>query len=86
MKNDLPRLQPELPLPQQVIHPHVGDWAALTGSRAHHASAADLAPPPPRPGSLAGHLLPSRVGNTLRYRDGSVTDIQGNCITEGATA
>ncbi|QHI99338.1 hypothetical protein GT347_15955 [Xylophilus rhododendri] len=35
-----------------------------------------------RSGSDAQHEIPSRIGNTLRYRDGRITDLQGNPITE----
>jgi hypothetical protein len=42
------------------------------------ASAADLAPRAPRPGSLQFLEAPSRFGNTLRYRDGRITDMAGN--------
>jgi hypothetical protein len=44
------------------------------------ASAADLAPRAPRPGSLKFLEAPSRFGNTLRYRDGRITDMAGNSI------
>ena len=40
-------------------------------------SAADLAPPPPRPGSLHGLDCPSRIGHRLHWRGGRVTDIDG---------
>lgn len=82
MTRTLPRQQPELPLPSQVIEPHVGDWRRLMVSQsARAASTADLAPPPPRPGSEAFLACPSRVGDQLRHRDGRVTDLAGNPIT-----
>lgn len=63
----------------KIIAPHVGNPRLLTSSQsARAASAADLAPPPPRPGSNTSHSVPSRHGDTLRYRDGRVTDLQGN--------
>jgi hypothetical protein len=48
------------------------------------ASAADLRPPEPRPGSDAFLACPSRVGDTLRYRDGRVTDLAGTPIAQQA--
>lgn len=78
---DTPRQQPELPLPSQVIEAHVRDWHKLMGSpSARAASAADLAPPPPRPGSQAFLACPSRVGDTLRHRDGRVTHLDGTPV------
>jgi len=44
------------------------------------ASAADLAPPALRPGSEDFLACPSRIGQRLHYRDGRVTDLQGNSI------
>lgn len=82
MKRDLPCMQPELLKPHEVIDPGVGDWRLLMSSpSARAASAADLAPPPPRPGSEDALLCPSRIGNHLRYRDGRITDLAGNPIT-----
>lgn len=55
--------------------------AALTRSHIRAAaSPADLRPPPPRQGADAGLEIPSRFGNTLRYRDGRITDLQGNAL------
>lgn len=52
------------------------DRAALTRSIVRLASSsADLAAPPPRPGSQDALDLPSRFGNQLRYRDGRVVDL-----------
>ena len=49
------------------------------------ASAADLAPPALRPGAENFLTCPSRIGQRLYYRDGRVTDLQGNTIeTQGA--
>lgn len=41
---------------------------------------------PHRPGNLATDAIPTRMGNQLRYRDGRVTDLQGNPLTEAAPA
>ena len=61
--------------------------AALTRSPVRLASsAADLAPPPMRPGAEACLAIPSRMGDTLRYRDGRVTDMQGRPIEQPAAA
>lgn len=55
------------------------DASALTRSPVRTAaSQADLRPPPTRPGADAGLELPSRFGDRLHYRDGRVTDLQGN--------
>ena len=70
---------PELPTPAELIAPGVGDARLLTSRPVRAtASAADLAPPPPRPGSEQALNLPSRLANTLHYRDGRVTDLDGN--------
>lgn len=70
-RDDLPRLQPELPTPAQLIAPGVQDCTLLTRSPARSvASAADLKPAPPRPGSEDLLRLPSRMGSRLVYRDG----------------
>lgn len=37
---------------------------------------------PTRPGSDIANAWPSRTGNRLRYRDGRITDLQGNPIVE----
>lgn len=85
MKHDLPCMQPELLTPAEIIDPGAGDPRLLTRSPVRSiASAADLAPPPPRRGSETAIHLPSRHGDTLRYRDGHVTDLQGNLIHKGA--
>jgi hypothetical protein len=44
------------------------------------ASAADLAPPPIRPGAEACLELPSRIGQELHYRDGRITRMDGTEI------
>lgn len=62
-----------------MIAPGAGDPELLTRSLARNkASAADLAPQPPRPGSLQGLASPSRIGKRLHHRDGRVTDLNGN--------
>lgn len=62
-----------------MIAPGAGSAELLTRSPARNmASAADLAPQPPRPGSLQGLASPSRIGNRLHHRDGRVTDLHGN--------
>lgn len=67
--------------PAEVIAPGAGDPRLLTRSMVRsNASAADLAPPPARHGSLAGLEHPSRMGNRLHYRDGRVTDLHGKAI------
>lgn len=48
------------------------------GQRHNAASAADLAPPPMRPGTQAALDLPSRIDNCLHYRDGRVTTMDGS--------
>lgn len=42
-----------------------------------YASASDLSPPVPRPGSQDALQWPNRIGNRLHYRDGRVTDMEG---------
>lgn len=42
----------------------------------------ELRPTSVRPACDAGLDMPSRVGSTLRYRDGRITDLAGNPITE----
>lgn len=44
------------------------------------ASAADLAPPPSRPGGDTCLALPSRIGQELHYRDGRITRMDGTEI------
>lgn len=85
MKRDLPDIQPTLLKPWEVVHPHTGqglDWRRVTGCNRHAgmASAADLRPPVPRPGSEAFLGCPSRVGDTLRYRDGRTTRLDGTPV------
>ena len=53
----------------EMIAPGADSPELLTQSPARNkASAADLAPPPPRP---------VRIGNRLHWRDGRVTDLHG---------
>jgi hypothetical protein len=56
------------------------DPAQLTSSPAKLSSAADNRPQPIRPGADNGLGLPSRMGNTLRYRNGLITDLDGNVL------
>jgi len=84
MTHHLPDLIPVLRA-EDVIHPHAlasqaGTTAAMCSQRTRAASAADLAPPPPRMGSEHALNLPSRTGDMLRYRNGRVTDLQGNTL------
>jgi hypothetical protein len=76
----------KLPHPAEIIAPGCGDPALLTRSPIRSiASAADLAPPAQRPGAQDALAHPSRIGDRLHYRDGRVTDLQGNPIkTQGA--
>ena len=68
-----------VPLPAEVIHPHVGNPALLTASPVRRASsAADLAPSALRPGAEAALACPSRIGCRLYHRDGRVTNLQGD--------
>lgn len=48
--------------------------------RIRATSEADLRPAPARTGSLRFLDFPSRYGNTLRYRDGRITDMAGNPV------
>lgn len=56
------------------------DPAQLTSSPPKLSSAADNRPQPVRPGADNGLGLPSRMGGELRYRDGLVTDLDGNVL------
>jgi hypothetical protein len=65
----------------EAIAAHAGDPTLLTRSPSRgRASAADLAPQAPRPGSLRGLDCPSRIGNRLHHRDGRITDMNGVLI------
>lgn len=64
----------------QIIDSHVASsyGISITGSqRRAVASAADLAPPPMRPGTDIALALPSRIGNRLHYRSGRITTMDG---------
>lgn len=68
-----------VPVPAEVIHPHVGAHALLTASPVRRASsAADLAPSALRPGATDALACPSRIGSRLYYRDGRTTNLQGD--------
>ena len=70
-----------VPVPAEVIHPHVGAHALLTASPVRRASsAADLAPSALRPGATDALACPSRIGSRLYYRDGQVTDLLGRAL------
>lgn len=56
------------------------DPAQLTSSPAKLSSAADNRPQPIRPGADNGLGLPSRMGDRLHYRNGLVTDLDGNVL------
>lgn len=61
-------------------------FSALTrGQPRAAASAADLAPPPIRPGAEACLELPSRIGQELHYRDGRITRMDGTEIQAAHT-
>lgn len=64
-----PRALPLKPARQNMPKPSV---------RAYHS---DELAPSLRPRAMDAFECPSRVGDTLRYRDGRVTDLAGNPIT-----
>ena len=71
----------------ELIAPGCGNPDLLTRSPAHRpASPADLAPPAERPHAQDAQRFPSRVGNRLHYRDGTVTDMAGKAIKTGRQA
>lgn len=57
------------PIGQERIHANT-----MPGGYTHP----ELTQPPARTNAPRVHLLPSRVGNTLRYPDGRITDLHGN--------
>lgn len=72
----------------QVIDGHVASdpfGYPASGVRRAAASAADLAPPPMRPGAEACLELPSRIGDRLHYRDGHITRMDGSEIQRART-
>jgi len=82
MNRDLPEETRQSLAQLDMIAPGIGDARLLTQSPTRgKASAADLAPQAPRPGSLHGLECPSRIGHRLHYRDGRVTDLHGNPLT-----
>lgn len=59
----------------------------LTRGQVHAtSSAADNRPQPMRAGTNAALALPSRMGDRLHYRDGRITDLQGNALTQARGA
>lgn len=69
-----------------MIDPACGNPSLLTRSPVRSlASAADLAPQPPRPGSQQGLASPSRIGSRLHHRDGRVTDLHGTSFASNSS-
>ena len=67
--------------PAEIIAPGCGSPELLTRSPAHRpASSADLAHPVDRPHAHDAQRYPTRIGNRLHYRDGTVTDMDGNTV------
>jgi hypothetical protein len=60
-------------------------FALTRGLRRAASSAADLAPPPMRPGADTCLDLPSRIGDRLHYRDGRITSMDGSEIQRART-
>lgn len=56
---------------------HVEEQVLKRSPPHRSATAAELRGTPPRAGSLAFLDAPSRFGNTLHYRDGRITDMDG---------
>lgn len=79
-RGQLPPSRFEAPPPAEVPLPPGIDMRLLTSSpgRARSMTEADKAPPPVRRDGLEFHQHPSRRGNRLYYRDGRVTDLEGN--------
>ena len=78
MTRNLPDETRQAMTQHDMIAPGAGDPELLIRSPARNkASAADLAPKPPRPGSEQGLGCPSRIGHRLHWRDGRVTDMHG---------
>lgn len=73
--------------PMAVLAPgmHWSDAKLLTRSPPRSlASHADLAPSAPRPGQDTNLGHPSRIGDRLHYRDGSITGMDGQAIASPA--
>ena len=83
-----PKGKPKPADPMAVLAPGKAfDVSLLTTSPVHRlASHADLAIPAPRPGQDTNLGHPSRIGDELHYRDGSVTDLDGQFISSRAHA
>lgn len=72
---------PHILTPAQVIAPGCGDPALLTTSPARRrASHADLAAPCQRFASNDNLGCPSRIGDRLHYRNGEITDLDGQVL------
>lgn len=73
--------KPALKTARDMIEPDCGDPALLTRSPTRSmASRADLAPPAERPGQDAALHRPSKFGNRLHWRDGRITDLNGQLL------
>lgn len=75
--------------PLAVLDPEMPkrDAALLTRSPVRSlASHADLAPPAPRQGQDTNLGHPSRIGDRLHYRDGTVTDLDSQFVSSRAHA
>lgn len=59
--------------------PRIPSMGRASSGRQYLAN--DLAPSN-RPGAMRAFELPSRMGDVLRYRDGRVTDLDGNPVVE----
>jgi hypothetical protein len=73
--------KPTLRSPAEMVAPGCGSASLLTQNPARVLSSpADLAPPPPRPGSQDALQRPSLISGRLHYRDGRCTDLAGKPI------
>ena len=75
--------KPAIKTARDMIEPNCGDPKLLTRSPLRSmASRADLAPPAERPGQDAALHRPSKYGNRLHWRDGRITDLHGQLLTD----